>query len=125
MQAEYVDFEDSSRSRQILYFSRLSRIGTIEEPVLEFDSPIAPQEIAVSAELIVHGEHTDHYDGDSKTTPASFFLQLEIENRTHERQHVSQPTLHASVALPVSRWYLLGDDGEVWSGNPAKPVSSP
>jgi len=49
---EYVDFDDSRRSRQMFYFGSLSEIAAVEEPILELESPIAPQEIAVTSELI-------------------------------------------------------------------------
>lgn len=76
----------------------------------------ASGDVSVRADLVVHGETTEIVHGREKPLRASFVLRMDLASRSAQKVTLRAPTLDANVALPVSRWYVVGGDGSPWDG---------
>jgi len=90
-------------------FGRVALVGSAS-PVMDNGR------LRVRTELMAHGEATEVVRGHDKRVRASFRLGMEIQNTSGTRLTLEEPTLVGRVAFPVSRWYVLGGDGEPWDG---------
>jgi hypothetical protein len=72
--------------------------------------------LSVLTELVVHGEATEIIHGRPKLQRAHFVVRLTLKNLSASRRVLEPPRVVAAVAMPVSRWYVVGTDGRPWDG---------
>lgn len=95
--------------------ARPARFTSIPAPRVSIRSTTTSG-LRVRADLMVHGETTELVRGKEKALHASFVLRFDLENESAMPITLRVPTLEGTIALPVSRWYLAGGDGERWNG---------
>lgn len=90
---------------------RFTKVPTIRAPIAG-----KANDVNVLADLLVHGDTVEIIHGREKPLRASFVLRLDVANASAHDVTLHAPTLEGSVALPVSRWYVVGGDGTAWDG---------
>lgn len=107
------------RLRLLAFGEELGRVGPIRFTAIP---PIRPSvsgtigATSVGAQLVFHGETTELVHGKEKRLSAAFIVRFDLENRGSADVTLHAPTLESAVALPLSRWYLVGSDGQPWDG---------
>jgi len=67
-------------------------------------------------ELVVFGQATEWINDRRKLQKACFALSMDVENLKTDERVVRKPMIEASVAFPISRWYVRGTPGAPWDG---------
>jgi hypothetical protein len=70
----------------------------------------------VRAQFVFHGQTTELVNGKEKLLLAAFVLRLDLENGGGADVTLHAPTFESKTALPVSRWYVAGGEGQPWDG---------
>ena len=63
-----------------------------------------------------NGESSEIVRGKEKPLRTSFVVRIDVTNTGAADLAFARPTLESSIALPVSRWYVPGTDGQPWDG---------